>query len=219
MAILRTTSTPFPATPAGGRRDLQGVIDKLDYIKGLGMTAIWITRSRSRWARLPRLLTRDPYKIDPHLGTLAKLQELVRKRTRRTSRVVLDVVINHLSGTATRWLTDDQHARWFHDLCRSTIADQKSVEQCWIAGLPDLNKRTRTSAATSVPGALYLIDRPRRRFRVDAARHLPKTSLPSGRREFKRSTLVSGSGGCTARLPLPVWISRRRARRGHRFQT
>src|SRR5438094_210676 len=96
--------------------DLQGVIDELDYIKGLGMTAIWITPVAEQMGEgYHGYWTRDPYKIDPHLGDMAKLQELVRTAHTKGLKVVLDVVINHL-GYGHPWLTDDEHIRWFHDL-------------------------------------------------------------------------------------------------------
>src|SRR5207237_9108186 len=92
--------------------DLQGVIDELDYIKGLGMTAIWITPVALQMkGGYHGYWTLDPYKIDPHLGDMAKLQELVRKAHEKSLKVVLDVVPNHL-GAGHPWLTDGAHAGW-----------------------------------------------------------------------------------------------------------
>ncbi len=69
--------------------DLQGIIDKLDYIQGLGVTAVWITPPvLNQWwdGSIPYsgyhgYWASDFTKVDPHYGTLDKYKELARKRT------------------------------------------------------------------------------------------------------------------------------------------
>jgi len=158
--------------------DLQGVIDELDYIKGLGMTAIWITpASEQTKGGYHGYWTLDPYKVDPHLGDMAKLQELVRKAHERSLRVVLDIVPNHL-GAGHPWLTDGAHAGWFHADCPINFSDQTSVENCWLAGLPDLNTENPVVRAYLIDWANWLVDQTGvDGFRVDAARHLSKDFL------------------------------------------
>ena len=158
--------------------DLQGVIDELDYIKGLGMTAIWITPIAKQIAGgYHGYWTLDPYTVDPHLGDVAKMQELVRKAHDKGLKIVLDVVVNHL-GTGHPWVTDPAHAGWFHPDCTINFADQTSVENCWLAGLPDLNTENPAVRSYLVEWALWLIDQTGvDGFRVDAARHLPKAFL------------------------------------------
>ena len=187
--------------------DLQGVIDELDYIKGLGMTAIWITPVAEQMGEgYHGYWTRDPYKIDPHLGDMAKLQELVRTAHTKGLKVVLDVVINHL-GYGHPWLTDDEHIRWFHDLCPINFADQKSVEDCWLAGLPDLNTENPSVRRYLKTWALWLIDQTGvDGFRVDAARHLPK--------EF----LLDWTGAIKAQHP-GFWILGEVYSSGYRYQS
>ena len=158
--------------------DLQGVIDELDYIKGLGMTAIWITPVALQVkGGYHGYWTLDPYKIDPHLGDMAKLQELVRKAHEKSLKVVLDVVPNHL-GAGHPWLTDGAHAGWFHPDCPINLSDQTSVENCWLAGLPDLNTENPVVRSYLIDWANWLIDQTGvDGFRVDAARHLSKDFL------------------------------------------
>jgi glycosidase len=160
--------------------DLQGVIDELDYIKELGMTAIWITPVVEQIkGGYHGYWTLDPYKIDPHLGDMAKLQELVQKAHQKNLKVVLDVVPNHL-GTGHPWLTDGAHAGWFHADCPINFSDQASVENCWLAGLPDLNTENPAVRAYLFDWANSLIDQTGvDGFRVDAARHLSKDFLRS----------------------------------------
>ena len=158
--------------------DLQGVIDELDYIKGLGMTAIWITPVALQMkGGYHGYWTLDPYKIDPHLGDMAKLQELVRKAHEKSLKVVLDVVPNHL-GAGHPWLTDGAHDGWFHPDCPINFSDQTSVENCWLAGLPDLNTENPVVRSYLIDWANWLIDQTGvDGFRVDAARHLSKDFL------------------------------------------
>ena len=158
--------------------DLQGVIDELDYIKGLGMTAIWITPvAEQRTGGYHGYWTLDPYKVDPHLGDMSKLQELVRRAHEKNLKVVLDVVVNHL-GYGHPWLSDGLHPGWFHSDCPINFADQSSVENCWLAGLPDLNTENPVVRAYLVDWANWLIDQTGvDGFRVDAARHLSKDFL------------------------------------------
>jgi alpha-amylase len=158
--------------------DLQGVIDELDYIKELGMTAIWITPvAQQIKGGYHGYWTLNPYEVDPHLGSLSTLQELVRKAHEKGLKVVLDVVPNHL-GTGHPWLTDGAHAGWFHPDCPINFSDQSSVENCWLAGLPDLDTENPVVRAYLIAWADWLVEQTGvDGFRVDAARHLSKDFL------------------------------------------
>jgi cyclomaltodextrinase / maltogenic alpha-amylase / neopullulanase len=79
---------------AGGT--LRGVIDHLDYIADLGVTALWL----SPVFRTPTYHgydTTDYYTVDPRFGTNADLAELVRTAHDRGLRIILDFVANHTS--------------------------------------------------------------------------------------------------------------------------
>lgn len=158
--------------------DLQGVIDELPYIKGLGMTAIWLTPVTAQTrGGYHGYWTSDFYAIDPHLGDMAKLQELVARAHALGLKVVLDVVVNHV-GYDHRWLADGQHPDWFHPRCNIIDSDQQSVERCWLAGLPDLNTENPAVRAYLEDWSLWLIDQAKvDGFRLDTARHVPKEFL------------------------------------------
>lgn len=158
--------------------DLQGVIDELPYIKGLGMSAIWITPITEQTpGGYHGYWTKDFYRVDPHLGDMDKLKELVTKAHGMGLKVVLDVVINHV-GYDHPWLADSAHAGWFHDRCTMVFTDQKSVENCWLAGLPDLNTENPAVRAYLTDWALWLVRETNvDGFRLDTARHVPKDFL------------------------------------------
>jgi glycosidase len=97
--------------------DLRGVIDKLDYIAGLGVTCIYFTPifaspSNHRYDAI------DYNLIDPRLGTEDDLRELIEKGDKLGIRILLDGVFNHCSDQSV-YFKDAQRSkespyyRWF----------------------------------------------------------------------------------------------------------
>lgn len=86
-----------------GIGDLQGIIKKLDYLKELGIGAIWL----SPVYRSPQddngYDISDYQDIDPIFGNLADMDELISEAKKRDIRIVMDLVLNH---------TSDEHP-WF----------------------------------------------------------------------------------------------------------
>jgi glycosidase len=89
-----------PAAYHGG--DWQGVIDKLDYLDGLGVTALWITpvvknvEADAGVASYHGYWTQHFTEVNPHFGYLAKLREMVKACHDRGIKVILDIVTNHI---------------------------------------------------------------------------------------------------------------------------
>ncbi len=85
--------------------DLKGVLGKLDYIKGLGTTAIWLTPSFKNRpvqgtgdnvsAGYHGYWITDFTQIDPHLGTNAELKTLIAAAHAKGMKVFFDIVTNH----------------------------------------------------------------------------------------------------------------------------
>ncbi|WP_426449916.1 alpha-glycosidase [Paenibacillus sp. S-38] len=109
--------TPTTDNSFGG--DLQGIIDKLDYIVNLGVNAIYLTpvfQSPSNH----KYDTLDYKKVDPQFGDNAKLKELVEACHDRGIRVMLDAVFNHCSEHFTLFQDvvkngeKSKYADWFH---------------------------------------------------------------------------------------------------------
>ncbi|MEJ2763117.1 alpha,alpha-phosphotrehalase [Photobacterium sp. MCCC 1A19761] len=95
-----------------GTGDLQGIISKLDYLKTLGVDAIWLTPVY----RSPMIDNgydiSDYYDINPDFGTMADFDQLLAQAHQRGIRVVMDIVVNH---------TSTEHA-WF----QSAVGDKNS---------------------------------------------------------------------------------------------
>jgi alpha-amylase len=90
----------IPGRYQGG--DWQGIIDRLDYLEELGVTALWIspvvqnTEEDGGFASYHGYWMQDPLRPNPHFGDLLKLRELVDKAHARDMLVILDVVTNHM---------------------------------------------------------------------------------------------------------------------------
>lgn len=82
--------------------DWQGIIDRLDYLEGLGVTALWIspvvknTEEDAGFASYHGYWTQDFLRANPHFGDVYKLRELVDAAHARGMLVILDVVTNHV---------------------------------------------------------------------------------------------------------------------------
>src|SRR5436190_17746638 len=77
--------------------DFKGIEKKVDYLKSLGATAIWITPMVRNigGSAYHGYGARDFYQLAPHLGTLTDLSNMVAACHSRGIKVVLDVVVNH----------------------------------------------------------------------------------------------------------------------------
>ncbi len=76
--------------------DFRGIEQKLDYIKALGATAIWISPVvKNGFGDYHGYSGRDFYSVDPHWGTLSNLQAMVNAAHAKGLLVIQDVVVNH----------------------------------------------------------------------------------------------------------------------------
>ena len=91
--------------------DFQGVIDRLDHIRSLGVNTIWLMpihpvgKVRSAGGLGSPYSVKDYLGVNPEFGDLAKLRELVDKAHERNMAVILDWVANHTSWD-NAWMTD-----------------------------------------------------------------------------------------------------------------
>ena len=95
----------FQDTTGSGTGDLRGVTKRLDYLKTLGIDAIWLTPFYISPQVDNGYDVANYTAIDPAYGTLDDFDELVARAHERGIRIVLDMVFNH---------TSTQHA-WFRE--------------------------------------------------------------------------------------------------------
>src|SRR5947209_2574591 len=88
-----------------GVGDFPGLMRRLDYLQGLGVTAIWLMPFQPSPMRDDGYDIVDYYGVDPRYGTLGDFVEFTHGCKQRGIRVMIDLVVNH---------TSDQHP-WFKD--------------------------------------------------------------------------------------------------------
>src|SRR3954464_5816716 len=95
-------------TNADGVGDFPGLMRRLDYLHGLGITAIWLMPFQPTPLRDDGYDITDYYGVDPRYGSLGDFVEFAHGCKQRGIRVIIDLVVNH---------TSDQHP-WFQDARR-----------------------------------------------------------------------------------------------------
>lgn len=104
-AVYQIYPRSFQDTTGSGEGDIPGVTRHLDYLRKLGVGAIWLTPI------YPSPMVDNGYDIsdytaiDPRYGTMADMDTLITEGKKRDIRIVMDLVYNH---------TSDQHA-WFQE--------------------------------------------------------------------------------------------------------
>ena len=92
-----------------GTGDFQGLMRRLDYLHGMGVTALWLMPFQASPWRDGGYDVADYYSVDPRFGTLGDFVEFTRGCKQRGMRVLIDLVVNH---------TSDEHP-WFKEACRN----------------------------------------------------------------------------------------------------
>lgn len=178
--------------------DWKGLTQKLDYIKNLGVTAIWISPP-SQNELLSRdgeesgyhgYFTHDYNSADPHYGTKQDLIDLVDTAHAKGLKVILDVVPNHtadyFAGTSTTYSSADyqpaapfNNPSWYHHYGDITNWDNPfQVLNYDLGGLDDLNQDNPDARAAIKDAYKNWVDiTGADGVRVDAARSIPKDFL------------------------------------------
>jgi alpha-glucosidase len=105
----------FADSDNNGIGDLNGITSKLDYLRELGVDAIWITPCFPSPQVDFGYDVSDYENIDPMYGTLADFDKLASEGKKRDIRIILDFVMNH---------TSDQH-KWFIDSKSSRTSEHR----------------------------------------------------------------------------------------------
>lgn len=167
--------------------DLQGVIDRLPYLKDLGVTAIWLTPWYDNYDRLNQIELKedkpstgfhgynpqDFYLVEEHFGTHEKLRELVEAAHRSGIKIIQDQVMNH-TGPYHPWVDDPPTPTWFngtrakhlknvfqtwvlHDPRAVDSLKRETMEGWFLDFLPDLNQHDPEVSRYLIQNALWWI--------------------------------------------------------------
>ena len=92
-----------------GIGDIQGIISKLDYLKNLGITSIWLCPVYASPQADNGYDISDYKAIQPEYGSMADIDELISEAKKRNIHLIMDLVINH---------TSDEHP-WFQEALKN----------------------------------------------------------------------------------------------------
>ena len=111
-----------------GVGDIKGLTSKLDYLKGLGVTGLWLMPMGPSEDRDHGYAQADYRAINPDYGSLADFDELVREAHKRGIGIILDFVINHSASSNPLFqdAASSEHSR-FHDWYVFSKTDPKWI--------------------------------------------------------------------------------------------
>jgi trehalose synthase len=121
-----------------GIGDLNGVVERIDYLAGIGISCLWLMPFQPSPNRDDGYDVVDYYAVDNRLGTLGDFVVLLRTAKDRGMRVIIDLVVNH---------TSDKHP-WFKSARRSPRSPHRDF-YVWR----DQPPKTNTSAKVVFPDA------------------------------------------------------------------
>ncbi len=98
--------------------DIRGIIEKLDYVKGLGINTLWISPFYETSAYHGYHIT-NFFKVDPHFGNKDDLIELISKVHKAGMKIIADFVPNHCSHKHPFFLhaqknENSKYREWFY---------------------------------------------------------------------------------------------------------
>ncbi len=156
--------------------DLQGLIEHLDYIAGMGFTQLWLNpvlQNDQPQGSYHGYAITDFYRVDSRLGNNALYRTLSQEGQKRGIGLIMDVVLNHCGSDhwwikdlpARDWLNHDgrfvgtNHSREsLHDP-HGAEADRRSFTEGWFApAMPDLNQRNPLLARYLIQNSLWWIE-------------------------------------------------------------
>jgi len=158
--------------------DLRGLIERLDYIAGMGFTGLWIT---------PVVEQHNDYAyhgyhgwdfstVDGHLGDIATLRELVREAHARGIAVMIDTVANHTGHYDYQARSFPDPAMYHHNGGISDWNDPQEVEDHDLAGLNDLDQDHPAVHQGLIDHVRWLVAASGADgLRVDTVKHVPAT--------------------------------------------
>ena len=92
----------FNDTTGNGQGDIKGIIEKLDYLKELGVEVLWLTPMYKSPQADNGYDISDYYNIDENYGTMEDFEKLLEEAHKRGLKIVMDIVVNH-SSTENEW--------------------------------------------------------------------------------------------------------------------
>lgn len=162
--------------------DLIGITNHLDYIEGMGFTAIWpcpvLTNDMPRASYHGYAMT-DFYQVDPRFGTLSEYRELADKARQKGIKLIMDQVANHC-GSEHWWMKDlpfkdwvnyqeefknksalktSNHRRTSNQDNYASNYDKELLSNGWfVSDMPDLNQQNPFMAKYIIQNSIWWVE-------------------------------------------------------------
>lgn len=175
-AIKNTSKVDRNINHARHGGDIKGMLDHLDYIDSLGVTAIWVNpvlENDMPGGSYHGYATTDYYRIDPRFGSNEEWNRFVEECHKRGIKVVMDMIFNH-SGSGHPWFGDRPFKDWFnfpdgyvqtnyrlstlHDPYVSDYDKRRTVDGWFVEAMPDLNQRNPHLMKYLIQNSLWWIE-------------------------------------------------------------
>lgn len=172
--LLEKANRNNPDGRHGG--DIQGIINHLDYLNGLGVTTLWINplleNNQEKYTYHGYAIT-DFYNIDARFGNNKKYTKLVEKANQNDLKIIMDVVLNHC-GINHWWMNDLPTEDWIHQFTEYTQSNFRSPvltdpyasnddvmrqQKGWFdRNMPDLNQQNPLVATYFIQNTIWWIE-------------------------------------------------------------
>lgn len=156
--------------------DIQGVINNLDYIKELGMTAIWLNpvlESVQPWQSYHHYAITDYYNVDRRFGSNELYKQLVDKANEMDIKIIKDMIFNHC-GSKHWWINDLPSDDWLNQWPEFTRTnyrgptsfdphaselDSRLMSDGWFdKHMPDLNQQNPFLAKYLIQNSIWWVE-------------------------------------------------------------
>ena len=174
--MLEGVDRENPDARHGG--DIKGVSDHLDYIKELGMTAVWLTPTfendqTPEYGAYHGYAATDLYKVDRRFGSNEEFKAFVKKCHDMDMKVIMDMIHNHI-GDQHWWMKDLPTDDWVHDLEKygttsfrgevqsdpyaSQYDKDKLIKGWFVKELADLNQKNPVLAEYLIQNSIWWLE-------------------------------------------------------------
>eukprot|EP01086_Lenisia_limosa_P008976 TRINITY_DN3173_c0_g1_i1.p1 TRINITY_DN3173_c0_g1~~TRINITY_DN3173_c0_g1_i1.p1 ORF type:complete len:462 (-),score=84.71 TRINITY_DN3173_c0_g1_i1:34-1419(-) len=152
-----------------------GLVSKLDYIEALGANAIWISPVFDNFEEgFHGYWPRDFFAVNAHFGTEDELRTLVKECHKRDIWVMIDTVANHAGRDEIDSIKPFNNPAHYHSYCLiKDWSNQWEVENCRLAGLPDLKQEVDWVRDKLIESGQWLFDFGIDGLRVDTVPEVP----------------------------------------------
>lgn len=165
-------------THIGGRHggDIEGIRRNLDYISGMGFTAVWLNpvlENDMETYSYHGYSTTDFYKVDPRFGSNESYRQLSKTAKSKGLKMIMDMIVNHC-GSNHWWMKDPPTDDWINfqgkyretNHRKSTIQDpyaaqidKKLFSDGWfVATMPDMNQKNALMATYLTQNSIWWVE-------------------------------------------------------------